>query len=76
MERVNENDQVCGQPNEVENKVTVEHFKSLEDMLRCMYKKMSEDNQDFQKKMSEDNQDLQKKMSEMNHKMSEIKADN
>jgi hypothetical protein len=79
MERVNENDQLCGQPNEVENKVTAEHFKSLENMLRCMYKKMSENNQNLEKKLSDVQVNLERKISESNQELknyvSEIKAE-
>jgi hypothetical protein len=69
MERISKVDQACEEPKEVEEKVTVENFKSLQNMLRCKFEKMSEDNRNLQKKMSEDKENLQKKMSEDNENL-------
>jgi thiamine pyrophosphate-dependent acetolactate synthase large subunit-like protein len=62
MERVSGIDQPCQQ--------------SVEDMLKSMFEKMSEDNQKLLERMSENNQNLEKKMSENNQNLEKKMSEN
>jgi hypothetical protein len=83
MERDNENDQPCEQPDEVQNIDTVADIKTAQDMfkimLETMEKKFSETNQklsETNQKMSESYGNLEKKLDETNQKLSEMQESN
>jgi predicted nucleic acid-binding Zn-ribbon protein len=68
MEHGSKNDQLYGQPDEVEGQNIVGNGTSLQDMLRYMFEKLSEDNQNLRKDMSEmreSSHNLEKKLSDV-----------
>jgi hypothetical protein len=73
MGRISEIDQACEQPNEGENIDTVADTKTVQDMFKILFEKMSENNQHLQinleKKLSDVQVNLERKISENNKEL-------